>query len=77
MTPARVTISSVQHEAVVIVDEKGTEAAAATAVIMTKAMAMINPEPPKEVRADKPFAFAILHSQTKAPLFLGVVADPR
>jgi len=77
MTPLGITISAVQHEAVVIVDEKGTEAAAATAVIMAKAMAILHPEPPKEVTADKPFAFAILHAQTRAPLFLGVVGDPR
>jgi serpin B len=77
MTSIGVAISAVQHESVVIVDEKGTEAAAATAVIMAKALALINPEKPKEVTADKPFAFAILHGQTKAPLFLGVVADPR
>lgn len=77
MTPLRVVISAVQHEAVVAVDEKGTEAAAATAVIMTKALAPLNPEQPKEVRADKPFAFAILHGETNTPLFLGVVGDPR
>jgi serpin B len=77
MTQLGITISAVQHEAVVMVDEKGTEAAAATAVIMAKALALVNPEPPKEVKADKPFAFAILHAQTRAPLFLGVVGDPR
>jgi len=77
MTPLGITISAVQHEAVVIVDEKGTEAAAATAVVMAKAMAILRPEQPKEVIADKPFAFAVLHAQTRAPLFLGVVGDPR
>jgi serpin B len=77
ITTLPVVISAVQHEAVVAVDEKGTEAAAATAVIMMKALAPLNPEQPKEVRADKPFAFAILHGETNAPLFLGVVGDPR
>jgi serpin B len=77
MTSEPTTISSVQHESVVIVDEKGTEAAAATAVLMMKTAAIINPEPPKEVKADRPFVFAIMHSETKAPLFLGIVGDPR
>ncbi len=77
MSSIPTAISAVQHESVVIVDEKGTEAAAATAVIMTKLSAIISPEPSKEVRADRPFAFAIVHNETRAALFLGVVGDPR
>jgi serpin B len=77
MSPLPTVIGAVQHESVVIVDEKGTEAAAATAVVMMKLSAIINPEPPKEVRADRPFAFAIVHNETKATLFLGTVGDPR
>jgi serpin B len=77
MSPLPTVIGAVQHESVVIVDEKGTEAAAATAVIMMKLSAVINPEPLKEVRADRPFAFAIVHNETKATLFLGIVGDPR
>ncbi|MGH3814503.1 MAG: serpin family protein [Pseudonocardiaceae bacterium] len=34
------------------------------------------PEPQSVVRADRPFAFAIVHQPTGAPLFIGHVADP-
>ncbi len=77
MSTIPTVIGAVQHESVVIVDEKGTEAAAATAVMMTKLAAILEPESPKEVRADHPFAFAIIHNETYAPLFLGIVGDPR
>lgn len=72
-----IVISQVQHEAVVMVDERGTEAAAATAVILAASGFMPHPPEPKEVRADHPFIFAIIHRGSRAPLFLGIVADPR
>jgi serpin B len=71
------SVGSVMHEAVVSVDEEGTEAAAATAVIMLRGAFVREDSPPKEVRLDRPFAFALIHKATKAPLFLGIVADPR
>jgi serpin B len=70
-------ISKVQHESVVIVDENGTEAAAATAIVMDGGAFMPNPPQPKELRADHPFLFALIHRESGAPLFLGVVGDPR
>lgn len=76
MTELPIFIGAVQHESVVIVDEEGTEAAAATAVIMTKSSAFFDDSPPKVVKADRPFAFAIVHTDTRAPLFVGVVGDP-
>lgn len=68
-------ISDVVHKAFVKVDEQGTEAAAATG-IMVRATAMPMEEPPT-FRADHPFAFAIVHEETGAILFLGRVMDPR
>jgi len=66
-------ISEVLHEAFVSVDEEGTEAAAATAVIMpTSAM----PEEPVELTIDHPFIFLIRDIQTGAVLFVGRVLDP-
>ncbi|MFW6164516.1 MAG: serpin family protein [Planctomycetota bacterium] len=66
-------ISAVVHKAVVEVNEEGTEAAAATGVVMTlKAM----PRPPKVFKADHPFLFFIRHEPTGSILFLGRVADP-
>ena len=56
------------HRANITVDEHGTEAAAVTGI---EAESM-----PPEVRADRPFAFAIMHKPTGTPLFIGVVADP-
>ncbi len=67
-------ISEVLHEAFVAVDEEGTEAAAATAVVMQRAGAM--PQPPVPFVVDRPFLFAI-HDEHGTPLFVGRVADPR
>ncbi|MGH3786360.1 MAG: serpin family protein [Pseudonocardiaceae bacterium] len=61
------------HRANITVDEWGTEAAAATGL----AFALSMPPPPQfVVRADRPFAFTIVHRPTGAPLFVGHVADP-
>jgi serpin B len=66
-------IKDVVHKAFVSVDEAGTEAAAATAVVMVeKGMA----EPPVEVTVDRPFIFLIRDIQTGAILFIGRVVNP-
>jgi len=67
------SISDVVHKAFVAVDEAGTEAAAATAVIM-KLTAV--PEPPVEVTIDRPFIFLIRDIETGAILFVGRVMNP-
>lgn len=66
-------IGAVLHKAFVEVNEEGTEAAAATAVVI-KARSM--PQRPKEFRADHPFLFLIQEEQTGAILFMGRLADP-
>jgi serpin B len=66
-------ISDVIHKAFVEVNEEGTEAAAATGVVM-KLTAM--PEPPPVFRADRPFVFLIKDNKTQSILFIGRVADP-
>ena len=58
----------------VIVDEKGTEAAAATAIVATEASAPI--DQPVEFTADHPFMFIIKDNKTDAILFLGQVNKP-
>jgi len=69
-------ISAVIHKAMIAVDEKGTEAAAATAVVMaTKSMPM--PEEPVEFTADHPFFFLIRDRETGSILFLGRVMNPK
>jgi serpin B len=72
-------ISKVFHKTFLELDEKGTEAAAATAVVMMRALAMMEPKRPKpiELKADRPFLFAIQHAESGACLFLGRVSDPR
>lgn len=71
-------IGEVIHQAFIAVDKHGTEAAAATAVVMPRiAASSVKPDQPLEVRVDRPFAFAIQHAPTGACLFLGRVTDPR
>ena len=72
-TAERLSISNVIHQANIDVDEKGTEAAAATAVVM-RATAIL--AQPVTVRVDRPFLFALRDVPTGAILFLGRVADP-
>jgi len=66
-------ISFVIHQAYVKVDEEGTEAAAATAVIMKETSA----GPENMFIADHPFIFIIQEKATGNILFLGKVVDPR
>ncbi len=70
-------ISEVFHKTFLALDEKGTEAAAATAVVMMRATSFIEEPKPIEVRVDRPFLFAIQHRPSGACLFLGRVSDPR
>jgi len=66
-------ITNVLHKAFISVNENGTEAAAATAVIVgTTGM----PSPPVEISIDHPFIFMIRNNSTGAILFLGRVLDP-
>lgn len=59
-------------------NEKGTEAAAATAVVMRAGgLGPVDPPgPPPVFRADHPFLFLIQDSQTDTILFLGRLIDP-
>ncbi|MGB8707528.1 MAG: serpin family protein [Dehalococcoidia bacterium] len=68
-------ISDVIHKAFVSVDESGTEAAAATAVIIAATSAPM-PEEIINVTVDRPFIFLIRDIQTGAILFLGHVINP-
>jgi serpin B len=63
----------VLHKAFVSVDEAGTEAAAATAVIVG---ATAVPAKPIEVKVDRPFIFLIRDVETGTILFLGRVLNP-
>jgi serpin B len=82
MSPRRpdkyLAISNVFHKTFIAVDEKGTEAAAATAVVMMELTARFEkPKEPIRVRVDRPFLYAIQHVPSGACLFIGRVTDPR
>ena len=70
-------VSAVVHEGFVDVSEEGTEAAAATGVVIGVTSALPPQEEPLEVRADRPIAWAVVHQGTGALLFAGTVTDPR
>ncbi len=68
----KLQISKVIHQAYVNVDEKGTEAAAATAVVIRLKAVIRNPV----FRADHPFLFMMVHKETGSILFMGRVKNP-
>jgi serpin B len=73
---AELQIGAIAHKAYVDVDEGGTEAAAATAV-MIRASAAIRTPPRVTMTVDRPFLFAIVDTTTWLPLFLGQVSRPQ
>lgn len=66
-------ISDVFHKAFVGVDESGTEAAAATAVVMDRESALPDT---KAFDVDRPFLFVVRDTESGAVLFVGKVEDP-
>ena len=68
-------ISEVVHKAFVDVSEEGTEAAAATGVIM-ELTSVVEPTLPAVFRADHPFIFMIRDNHSGSILFIGRVVDP-
>jgi serpin B len=67
-------VSDVRHKAYVSVDEKGTEAAAATGVVIMPRI--MPPKPSVTFTADHPFLFLIRDHRSGAVLFVGRVWDP-
>ncbi|XP_010776604.1 leukocyte elastase inhibitor-like [Notothenia coriiceps] len=73
MSPANdLVVSKVVHKAFVEVNEEGTEAAAATAVVLTERALLV----PLTFIADHPFLFFIQHNVTKSVLFAGRYCSP-
>ena len=70
----KLCIGGVFHKAFVAVDEKGTEAAAATAVVM-KVLSMMDSDI-KVLNVDRPFIFLIRHKPSGTILFAGRVQNP-
>jgi serpin B len=67
-------VSEMFHKAFVAVDEGGTEAAAATAVVIQ--LVSVRIVPPADLIVDRPFLLAIEHQPSGAMLVLGRVIDP-
>jgi serpin B len=67
-------ISAVLHKAYIDVTEEGTEAAAATGIVVGVTSAQ--PDEPPQMIVDRPFIYAIYDTGTREILFLGRVLDP-
>ena len=74
-TEDRLFVSNVVQQVFIAVDEAGTEAAAATAVVMDATSAPV--DPPEPLVVDRPFLFVIHDVEHATPLFLGKVVDPQ
>ena len=72
-TQEHLFVSRVLHEAIIAVDEAGTEAAAATAVVAERTSARL---PSFVLTANRPFFFIVHDIETATPLFFGRVSDP-
>jgi serpin B len=77
-SPSQMFIAAVIHQANIDVDETGTEAAAATAVIGDTTGGCGGPQPAKTItlRLNRPFLFILHDVKTGAILFMGRVLDP-
>lgn len=71
---SRLVVDEVVHKVFIEVNERGTEAAAATGVIMMRSAMPLRPPP--EARFNRPFVFGVEHVESGALLFLGVVEKP-
>lgn len=67
-------VGEIIQKAFIEVEEEGTKAAAATALVMRCGSAMT--EPPKRFNANHPFFYAILDNETSTVLFAGKVMNP-
>lgn len=78
MTPSNdLYISTAVHKAFIEIDEKGTEAAAATVIVLgIESVEPSSPPPPKEFIADHPFLFYIIDNESQAILFMGRLMNP-
>jgi serpin B len=73
----RLHISGIEHRAVIEVAEESTEAAAATAAVISPRSIHVEQATPEPFRVDHPFLFYLVDDTTGAILFEGRIADPR
>jgi serpin B len=72
----RLYVSQAVQKAYMLVDEEGTEAAAATAIVLRANAVVMSPRPAKVMTVDRPFFIALVDQRTKSILFAGTVVDP-
>ena len=77
MSSVKTHIDDVLHKTHIEVNRYGTEAAAATAVVMRENFTCIQDVVIKEVFLDRPFVYTIIDTKTGLPLFIGAVYDPQ
>ena len=70
-----IAVSEVIHQAFIQVDEVGTEAAAATVIVMARSMEM--PRPTPVFVADRPFQYHIVDTTNNLVLFSGSISEPK
>ena len=70
-----ICISEILQRVKVVVNEQGTEAAAATMITMASG-AMMDPPKPVELTLDTPYLYAIVDLESGVPLFIGCMDDP-
>ena len=76
-SPSALRISDVYQSTHIIVNEKGTKAAAATAVVMIGSVMIENPPKPILVNVNHPFIFMLYDNKTQTILFMGQVLNPK
>lgn len=74
MSPQPLKITDIAHQCAIGVDEEGTEASAATAVVAGASAGTA--AKPIELTLDRPFWYVIHDVATRVPLFVGHVASP-
>lgn len=74
-TEGNLVINRVIHKTFIEVDEKGTQAGAATVVEMNVESAMMEPEEIKTVYLDRPFVYMLIDFENNLPIFMGTVMD--
>lgn len=76
-TDGNIAISRVLHKTYISVNEKGTKAAAATAVEMEPESAPVGPDEFHRIILDRPFVYLIVDTKAKLPIFMGTVMELR
>ena len=73
MTTEWAKINSIIHKARIELDRKGTKAAAVTSVMLARGAGPMSRLETKYITLDRPFVYAIMHNETRLPVFTGVV----